>query len=179
MLLSLRQSTFAVLCLCLFAGTAERAAAQQPGEKPKVRPALPHGARLRLGTVNLRHADKVWAVAFPATGDTLLSASRGPVRLWDLQTGQERRRYEQDGFLAVSPDGKTVALGWDVVHLVDVASGKELRQLPGHKGGILAAAFSPDGTTLVTGGDDRTIREWRVNTGKELRRLKEVHRDGL
>ena len=41
----------------------------------------------------------------------------------------------------------------------DAASGKELARL-GHDGGVNAAAFSPDGTRIVTASDDKTARVW-------------------
>jgi WD40 repeat protein len=40
-----------------------------------------------------------------------------------------------------------------------------------HAAEILCLAFSPDGTTLASGGHDRTLRIWDVATGKEIRRL--------
>ena len=46
--------------------------------------------------------------------------------------------------IALAPDGKTVAQGdylKGVVHLWDVASGKELRQMTGHKQGAYGVAF--------------------------------------
>jgi len=38
-------------------------------------------------------------------------------------------------------------------------------------GDVTALAFSPDGKTLVSGGDDKTIHYWSVATGKALRNV--------
>jgi WD40 repeat protein len=41
-----------------------------------------------------------------------------------------------------------------------------------HDGGVYAAVFSPDGRSLFTAGDDRTVREWDLATGSERRRFR-------
>jgi WD40 repeat protein len=46
-----------------------------------------------------------------------------------------------------------------------------------HKGGVRALAFSPDGSTLATGGTDKAVRIWDLGSGQEMREL--VHRDGI
>lgn len=47
---------------------------------------------------------------------------------------------------------------------------RELRRLVGHEETVWAVAFA-DAGTVVSGGKDRTLRVWDVETGRELRRV--------
>jgi WD40 repeat protein len=86
--------------------------------------------------------------------------------------------------LAFSPDGKTVASGGlgelgtsgyrvGRVKLWDAASGKSLLNILAHEGdggvrsgNVRGIAFSHDGKTLASAGDDRKLNLWNVATGK-------------
>ncbi|HUS96577.1 MAG TPA: TIR domain-containing protein, partial [Hyphomicrobiaceae bacterium] len=48
---------------------------------------------------------------------------------------------------------------------------REQRVISGHGGRVNDAAFSPDGTRIVTASVDRTARIWAVATGQEIVRL--------
>ncbi len=57
---------------------------------------LPAGALARLGTTRWRHGANITFVAFGPEGKTLITAGEDhTVRLWDLATGQEIRRFAQ------------------------------------------------------------------------------------
>ncbi len=103
------------------------------------------------------HAGPVTAMAFSPDGRRLLSGSRDhAAKLWDLRTGAAVQTFEghENGILAAafSPDGKHAATaGRDTtVRLWDAETGRQIRafEAPLH-----AAAFSPDGKSILMGAD--------------------------
>ena len=44
--------------------------------------------------------------------------------------------------------------------------------LSGHSGCVRSVSWSPEGTKLASGSDDKTVRIWEVATGKELSQLR-------
>ncbi|MBD2678357.1 MULTISPECIES: AAA family ATPase [Nostoc] len=47
----------------------------------------------------------------------------------------------------------------------------EVNTLEGHSSSVLSVAFSPDGKTLASGSNDKTIKLWDVSTGKAIKTL--------
>lgn len=56
--------------------------------------------------------------------------------------------------------------------LYDVEKGRVVAHARGHTSYVLAGDVSPDGTRLLSGSDDRTVRHWSVEDGDEARALK-------
>ena len=54
----------------------------------------------------------------------------------------------------------------------DARTGTPLLDSRGHAGEVRSVAFSPDGTRIVTGSDDRTAKVWDARTGTPLLDLK-------
>jgi WD40 repeat protein len=140
-------------------------------QKDRQGDSLPAGAIARLGTIRLRHAGAVRAVAFALDGQMIASAGDdGAVRLWDTRTGQSRGALK-DTFgsplnVAFSPDRKIVAMteGQGSVRVWDATSSRLLHRL---EGGWIAISFSSDGRKLYSGS-----RCWDVVTGRELQMAK-------
>ena len=143
---------------------------------------LPPGAVARIGTARLRHSQPILSLALSADGAVLASGNydrEKPATLWDARTGKLLYALEHKGgdeirsragFVALSPDGQTVAVGGlgPRLHLWDVRSGQERTPInvqgsPGRPvDGTGAVAFSPQGDVLavetwVNQGDGRSV----------------------
>lgn len=72
--------------------------------------------------------------------------------------------------VALSPAQTTLATGGadGRIHLLDVATRRELKILKGAQGTITALTFAIDGTHLFSGEENGTIRQWNALTGKEV-----------
>lgn len=117
------------------------------------------------------HAGPVTGVAFLSDGIHLVSAdANGQVRVWNLTTARVETTLEAGAEvtqLAVSPDGSrvAVALRTGTITIWTLADVSQPLNIPAHQGAANSVAFSLDGRTIATGGDDALIKFWDASTG--------------
>ena len=111
----------------------------------------------------------VYAVTFSPDSRTLATAGyHGQIKLWSVSNWALHGTLENRGTthtLDFSADGKVLAsTGHSEVTLWSVESGTDIASLTGHSGWVYGTAFSPNGRTLVSSGDDGTVRLQNIET---------------
>jgi CubicO group peptidase (beta-lactamase class C family)/formylglycine-generating enzyme required for sulfatase activity len=143
------------------------------------------------------HSSQVNCVALTRDGKIAVSGGMdASVRVWDVATGRQLRLCtgvtEHVWAVAISPDDRFVLGGGGgfvrdntfhsgndfSLHLWDLATGKEIRQLKGHTARIMGVAFTPDGRRAVSCSHDHSLRVWDVEAASEITRL-ETHESGV
>src|SRR5262249_32802483 len=118
----------------------------------------------------LRHFPGGSVLVFSPDGKRLATGShRHMTRVWDVTTGEQlhqfRGHHDEPWMrpLAFSPDGRTLATALSgKVYLWELATGKEVRRLAGHRGDVTSLSFAPDGRTLVSGSEDTSALVWDI-----------------
>lgn len=98
-----------------------------------------------------------------------------PTRVFRVATGREVSRFYTNpetantalkhSCAACSPDGRLLAVAEvesGTIRLLRIADGKIVAEFAGHRHGVHALAFSPDGKTLASGGEDGVAYLWDV-----------------
>ncbi len=111
-------------------------------------------------------------VAVSPDGTVVAASGADEVRIWMRDGSEWHEAPPLTGVgwyppVAISPDGKLLAIGYHGLRLFDLPSRQERPALQGHTGAVYAIAFAREGKHLVSGGQDRTVRRWDVATGKQ------------
>ena len=124
------------------------------------------------------HKHGVESIIWAPNGKTIASLSKPngwspgsskiDIQLWDAETGNLKHTLTYDEYVSLvtySPDGKTLAVGSDMlIYLYDVLSGKLKHKLLGYAPFV----FSPDGKTIAVDGYINTISLWDAVSGRPL-----------
>jgi hypothetical protein len=161
---------------------ANRAGAN-PEEKEKAtrdvrKDALPLGAIARLGKwQDSMYDTSAVSIAFlPDFRTVVTTAPKKKIVLWDTRTAKSIRYFDGHLFLALAPDGKTMATrsNWKdkSIRLLDLTGEKQIGEISAPLGlSGRGCCFSPDSRYLaVSGGHDGSaLRLFEVSTRKLVR----------
>jgi WD40 repeat protein len=112
------------------------------------------------------------AVDITADGARVAAGRANLVQVYDVNSGLEiislGGHKDLIQSIRFSPVGRLLAAGsYQIVTLWTVPTGALGRSMDGHSGPILALAVSADGKRAYSGGDDRTLRAWDLEQGKQ------------
>ena len=136
------------------------------------------------------HTGLTAAAAFSWDGKTLASGGLGDGKIflsdvdklfvnnasWNNSTLKAILTGNSEGItsLAFSPAGTTLASGGldGKIHLLDIATGRELKTLRGPESTVTTLTFAGDGTFLASGEENRTLRYWNSLVGEEIKNFR-------
>jgi hypothetical protein len=116
---------------------------------------------------------------FSSDGRAILTSGGECAQSWDATTGEPRSPEIRDAagtHACFSPDGRRI-LTWGrdrnlqqprAARLWDATTAAPIGRPMPHRDGIIDAAFSADGTRIVTAGEDQTAMVWNGQTGEPV-----------
>src|SRR5262249_39142962 len=99
----------------------------------------------------------------------VVSDSEGFV--WNLDSGKIWKSPQPVNTLAFSPDGKTLALGFNTLQLVNPVTGTTIREIGEMDGRVTTLQFSPSGNDILVvdaGCPGTIVRLLETDTGEEM-----------
>ncbi|KAI6024326.1 hypothetical protein EDC04DRAFT_278657 [Pisolithus marmoratus] len=137
------------------------------------------------------HHSTIYSLSISPNGTLLVSASKDTTaRLWDIRVGVELPALVRQHRLPVrcitfTADGRRIVTSSSndpVLRVWDTECTGSMGVTRRHKGLVGSVSFSSDGKRLVSGGKDRRVRVWEVETGTMVAELfleREAYRVGF
>src|SRR5579862_9307722 len=128
------------------------------------------------GQPGLADRDAILSLAFSPDGSLLATGGYRSIRIWKRTLPETKSNLDLGGEVkvaALSRDAGTLAIAsGNKVKMLSIAKkGKVAAELKGHADAVASIRFSPDGTTVLTGSADKTVRVWKAADGAELGRI--------
>src|SRR4051812_20359425 len=134
----------------------------------------------------LGHSAKIHNILFSPDGTRIISVSEDKtIRIWNAESGEMIKKFESqvgdgpEGMFytsAISPDGKLLAVsGYPVssekqnyIIIIDLEKNAQVSTAVGHTNVVNSLSFSGDGKYLASGGDDNTVKIWKIEAVPSL-----------
>jgi WD40 repeat protein len=122
------------------------------------------------------HRDFVHSVAFHPNGRMLATGGFRVVKLWEQAQNVQALKAPLGGVAAdvdINVAKQLAAFGTlqNTVTIRSLADGKEIKKLAGHTGPVSGVAISADGTQVVSGSADKTVKIWLLASGAVTRQF--------
>jgi WD40 repeat protein len=116
------------------------------------------------------------SIAYSPDGKWILTGSQYDVRIWDAANRRELKTLITGSFSRVcvswKPGGKYCVVSTEEnIRIYDTETWKIVNRLRGHQATIYDIAYSSDGRRIASSSEDKTIKIWDAETGKEIRTI--------
>lgn len=119
------------------------------------------------------HTDTVTHARWLADGRRIASVSYdGTLRIWDATAREAQRTYPTKGQLcgvAELEGARYLATGGEEIRQWDLVLADQSDPAEGHDLSVNSVRFSHNGARLFSGGEDGTVREWDIESGRQRR----------